>query len=912
MRRLLFLLAFLAPAAHAQVVGDLGAALDAFLTSQVEGGFSGAVLVASEGEIVLRKGYGFADRAASIPNTPETMFQIGSVAKPFTATAILALQDAGTLEVTDRLSDHIEGVPADKAAITLHHLLTHTAGLANAIGGDFEAIGREAYIREALATPLDRPPGTAYAYSNVGFALLAAIIEQVTGQSYDAYLQSLLRPVGMNHTGYRISDGELAHGYDGDRDLGLPMDRPWAEDGPYWNLRGNGGLLSTVDDLYRFHTALEDGEILSESARQLATTKHTDEGNNGRSHYGYGWALFPAPGGLLVTHNGGDGGWSADVLRFVDDDKVLIVLSNTADVEAFDVSMPLAQILFGQTPEPVMQSEMQDIPLEALADWPGGPRVLAFIETVNAGTPEAVQAFIETQVDASFQRNPDNVVRFFEAVADEVNHAPITLRSIRWDPDEGTFHGMAELADGRGYRLTIGVQPGEEHRIEGMGTEYADDLGSGEALDCAVELDDSLIEQRAAALLSAVCDGSEDARRQLVAEHVAPALVERQTADGLVTMLGRMHEDLGRAEVVGIELASDTEGTFILHAVDGPPLALKLILEAEAPHRIVGIGIDAASEGPSFGSLEEALDHIEAEAEAERFSGVVLVAQAGEPIVHRAFGWADRQREEPVALDTRFNLGSLNKVFTSVAVLQLAEQGRLELDAPIGTYLDGFPEAIADRVTVRHLLRHRSGWGHYWDHPVFLERQLELTEIGDYLAFIRTMPLDFEPGTRSQYSNVGFEVLGGIIEAVSGRSYHDYVREYVTGPAGMTDTEAFTRPAPRLATPYAGGEGYRQPVPETLVARGTAAGGGYGTALDLLRFQLALADGRLLARPSRNLLLSGFSSEADVDPGIGYAGGSPGVNGAWEWEGDLSVIVLANMAPPVAEILARALVDAAD
>lgn len=483
MRALLFGLLFLSVSACAQVrdqpssgevVGELGAALDAFLTTQVEGGFSGAVLAVSEGEVVLRKGYGFANRAAGVLNTPETVFQIGSVAKPFTATAILALQDAGQLEVTDLLSDYIDGVPVDKADITLHHLLTHTAGFPGAIGDDFEPIGREAYIRDALATPLDRPPGEGYAYSNVGYSLLAAIIEKVTGKSYDAALQSLLEPVGLVHTGYRIDGGTVAHGYDGDQDLGLPTDRPWSDEGPYWNLLGNGGLLSTVDDLYRFHTALESGEILSDAARQLAVTQHTEEGPGSESHYGYGWALFPAPGGMLVAHNGGDGGWSADVLRFVDDDKVLIVLSNSMDVEAFEVSQPLAQILFGQTPEPLRQPELVDIPLGALADRPGGARVLAFVETVNAQSETAVRAFTEAHLDAGFQRQPEGVIRFFGAVAEEVGNAPITLQSVRWDSREGTYIARAELADGRGYVLEIGVQPGGEHRIEGMRTDYAD------------------------------------------------------------------------------------------------------------------------------------------------------------------------------------------------------------------------------------------------------------------------------------------------------------------------------------------------------------------------------------------------------------------------------------------------------
>ena len=421
------------------------------------------------------------------------------------------------------------------------------------------------------------------------------------------------------------------------------------------------------------------------------------------------------------------------------------------------------------------------------------------------------------------------------------------------------------------------------------------------------------VEQRAVAFLAAVCNGSAPALSAFVDEHVAPALVERVTEDRLITMLGELHSQFGHAEIMGIRLSSETEGRFMLALESGEVTRLELTLEPEAPHRIAGFGVEEGPPRPdlSFGSLDEALAHIAAEAEAERFAGTVLVARDGEPVVHEAYGWADKAAGRPNTLDTRFNIGSRNKDLTAVAVLQLVERGVLDLDTPIGAYLGGFPPEVAERVTVRHLLQHRSGWSHYWDHPAYLAQEGDIVELDDYLAFIRTMPLDFEPGERFQYSNVGFEVLGGIIEAVTGQRYPDVVAEHVAGPAGMTDTGAFAHTAPRLAKPYLGGAGYGEPVDEVRRKRGTAAGGGYSTTADWLRFQNALVDGRLLGPEARNLFFSRFETTEDSPVSLMLAGGSPGVNSAWFWDGETAVVVFANMDPPLAESLGSALFDVA-
>ena len=907
MRRLLLSLVFAATACaqpSGTVSGEVGAALDAYLT---DAGFSGAVVAGRDGVVVLRKGYGSADRARSTPNTPATAIQIGSVTKPLTATLVLSLQDRGLLDVAAPLSDYLDGVPADKAAITLHHLLTHTAGLPDAIGSDDEAIGREAYVRRAFATPLDRAPGAGYAYSNVGFALLAAVVETVTGQTYDAALQDLLRSVGMERTGYRLpASVPVARGYDSDRDLGLPSDRPWAADGPYWNLRGNGGLLSTADDLLRFHEALEAGDLLSDEARRLSVTPHTDEGEGSGSHYGYGWALFPAPSGTLVTHNGGDAGSSADVLRFVDDDAVLIVLSNSRAVEAFDVSGALAQILFGGEPPPFAPERGEAVALAQLGSRPEGEAALAFFGAYAAGTEAAARDYVAAYLDDAFQRSADAVVAFFEAVRDEVGGQALVPSRAVVHRGEGRVELLSDLADGRTYALEVGFD--DDGRIDGLSGDFV--RGEAQAACPEPRLPDAPIGDRFRALLALLGDPGAEARRAFVIEHVAPRFVDEAGEGALVAGLGRLADEVGGREVVGVLLESETAGAVAIETPDGE-VRVSLRLEDAAPHRIAGLDVEVGPAGPDFGDLGAALDHVAAEAEDGRFSGVVLVARDGEVVEERAYGWADRERGERVALDTRFNIGSINKELTAVAILQLAERRLVDLDAPIGTYLDGFAPDVAGAVTVRHLLQHRSGWGHYWDHPDFVGREAEVVEIDDFLDLVRTMPLGAEPGAREQYSNAGYEVLGGVVEAASGQRYADYVWEHVARPAGMTDARTARHGAPGHAAPYRGA-GYDRPSPTAKAP--SAAGGGYATARDLLRFQNALSDGRLLGPEALGLLFNRFEpSEGPVEPSVGIAGGAPGINAVWEWDAPSgwSVVVLANREPPAAEALGLPILRAA-
>jgi CubicO group peptidase (beta-lactamase class C family) len=317
------------------VESELATKIDRRFAELADKNFSGVVLVAQKGKVILAKGYGFADRARKVPYTTDTVFDIGSITKPFTGAAILKLEMENQLKVTDPISKFFKDTPEDKRDITIRHLLTHTAGFKDSLGNDYDKIGREEFVKLALASKLRSKPGSSYSYSNVGYSLLGAIIEQVTGSSYEKYLhEHLFKPARMMKTGYVLpkwGKDELAHGYQKEKDWGTPRDHAWADDGPYWHLRANGGLLSTVGDLYRWSLALQGEEVLSNEAKAKQFFPHVSEGFlSGGSHYGYGWSIGKTKHGTKVwEHNGSNGIFFADFRIYPEDQIVLILATNS-------------------------------------------------------------------------------------------------------------------------------------------------------------------------------------------------------------------------------------------------------------------------------------------------------------------------------------------------------------------------------------------------------------------------------------------------------------------------------------------------------------------------------------------------------------------------------------------------------
>lgn len=300
-------------------------------------GLSGYVLVIVESKVIISRGIGKQSFELNQDNKADTIFDIGSNTKQFTATAIMKLAEEGLLSVNQPLSDFFESIPPEKSKITIHHLLTHSAGFKESLGRDFETLTKKDFLQNSLNTPLEFNPGERYQYSNIGYSMLAAIIEEVSGLSYEAYVnKKLFKPVGMTQTGYLLPQwnmDKVAKGYHrGYRNIGTIVER-YQGNGVSWNLVGNGGIQSSANDLNKWFIALQSGQILSKSTIDTILTKYVQYPDIDW-YYGYGWGNgLTKQGELLAGHNGSNGVfWST--LYWMPDRELFISFSSNAEMES--------------------------------------------------------------------------------------------------------------------------------------------------------------------------------------------------------------------------------------------------------------------------------------------------------------------------------------------------------------------------------------------------------------------------------------------------------------------------------------------------------------------------------------------------------------------------------------------------
>jgi CubicO group peptidase (beta-lactamase class C family) len=328
--------------------------------------------------------------------------------------------------------------------------------------------------------------------------------------------------------------------------------------------------------------------------------------------------------------------------------------------------------------------------------------------------------------------------------------------------------------------------------------------------------------------------------------------------------------------------------------------------------------------GSEADALKALAAHADELARDDELSGAVLVAKDGRVLFGRAYGLADRKRRVPNTLRTRFRIGSMNKMFTAVAILQLVEAGKVKLNARLGAYLPDYPNReVAAKVTIHQLLTHTGATGDIFG-PEFDEHRQELRALADYVKLYGERDLEYEPGSFWTYSNYGFILLGVVIERASGQSYYDYVQEHVYARAGMTRSGSLpeTQAVPDRAIGYTKPPGTTTWAPntDTLPYRGTSAGGGYATVGDLARFAGALQRNKLLGPDSTRRLLAGKTEPlmesgvryaygffdargADGNGWVGHGGGAPGMNGDLRIypESGYVVAVLTNLDPPAAD-----------
>lgn len=391
------------------------------------------------------------------------------------------------------------------------------------------------------------------------------------------------------------------------------------------------------------------------------------------------------------------------------------------------------------------------------------------------------------------------------------------------------------------------------------------------------------------------------------------------------------HAQSGGFNLRALQEATSTSLSGFMEARDSDDFAsFNVTVEPDGARRITAMNVRLMPRPPGFEvprlSEPELIAglraRLEKDAAADRFSGAMLVTKQGRTLFSGAYGLADRDKKVPNTLDTQFRIGSMNKMFTGAAILQLVQAGKIQLTAPLGTYLSNYPnQAVATKVTIHQLLTHTGGTGDIFG-PEFDAHRLELRTLDDYVALYGKRDPLFEPGSRWQYSNYGMVLLGVVIERVSGMSYYDYVEQSIFKPAGMTrsGSEPESEDVPGRSVGYTRSPGSTEwrPNTDTLPFRGTPAGGGYSTVGDLVKFAEALLSHKLLDAKHTLLLIKGKETtpggraqygygfldtrEPDGWGAVGHGGGAPGMNGELQIfpaSGHV-VAVLANLDPPAA------------
>jgi CubicO group peptidase (beta-lactamase class C family) len=369
--------------------------------------------------------------------------------------------------------------------------------------------------------------------------------------------------------------------------------------------------------------------------------------------------------------------------------------------------------------------------------------------------------------------------------------------------------------------------------------------------------------------------------------------------DQFLSHISSLYDGSRGFEVVSVQEAGVDSTTLLLkNKLTGFYTAMIFYVDNTEPFKIKGFG-GRPSKAPATASKtlshaaigKELEDFMKRLGEADVFSGAVLLAKDGVPVYKGVYGMANKDKGVLNKMDTKFNLGSMNKMFTAVSIAQLVEKGKLSFDDPLSQFIPGFPDAeSAKKIQIKHLLSHTAGLGTYFGKRTQDASEAKLRTVDEMIAFAKQdEKLLFEPGTKQKYSNTGMLVLGKVIEIVSGQSYYDYVRENIYKPAGMLNTDSYEldKVTPNLAAGYhktytSNGIAWSNNVSQHTM-RGGPMGGGYSTVEDLLRFDQAFRSGKLVS-PDMVKVLTTPKPELK-SPGYGYgfvantAAGTAGHNG---------------------------------
>lgn len=342
-----------------QFVSDSGNCqlIDKYLSQlTADKNFSGGLLIVKDREMIFNKGYGWANREKKIPFISSTLASMGSITKLFTAAAIMKLTEQNKLSVDDPLRKFFPTVPGDKAGITIHQLLTHSSGFHEFLkedGGDYEKIETAGFLKRAFDEPLAFTPGEKAVYTNVGMSILGIIIEHVSGMDYEDFLiQNLFKPVGISGIGYHATDFKnenIAHGYQNGKDWGtIPQHISAAGNRPYWNLKANGGLEASLNDMFLWANAFTNNTILKKETIEIMFTPHiVEEGTNGNYLFGYGCNISKSRRNTKLIDNGGSNGiFFARMIRLSEEGVVFYMVTNESSINTNIVLPNVTQLYF--------------------------------------------------------------------------------------------------------------------------------------------------------------------------------------------------------------------------------------------------------------------------------------------------------------------------------------------------------------------------------------------------------------------------------------------------------------------------------------------------------------------------------------------------------------------------------------
>ena len=551
-------------------------------------------------------------------------------------------------------------------------------------------------------------------------------------------------------------------------------------------------------------------------------------------------------------------------------------------------------------------------------DTPAARQLRGWLAAYNSSDRATIQSFVEKVMPPG---TPSNFVE--QTIQMRSQFGGFDFQRV----EESTPVRFVALAhartSGQSLRITVEVEDAEPHRISSI---FLQPTSVGPPPRVLTEAEASTARTQPSfhqfsAWLTAFNSGDRALYRQFL-ENSFPTRISSLNQDM------DFYARTGGFELRKLEQGSATGVSALVQERNSDQFArFSLEVETAEAHHIVSLSVMAIPRPAAFPisrlTESEAIAAVKALTEkntaADRFSGAVLVAQNGQVLFAGAYGLADREKKIPTTLDTRFRIGSMNKMITAVSVLQLVETGKIKLTDPLGKYITDYPNPdIATKVTIHQLLTHTGGTGDIFGSEFDTHRK-ELHTLNDYVALYGKRPPQYEPGSRWRYSNYGMLLLGVVIERVTGQPYYDYVQEHVYEPAGMTLSGSLPEdevvPGRSIGYMRSQASGGWIPNTDTLPYRGTSAGGGYSTVGDLLRFANALLSHKLLNAGSTELLITGkadggkyaygFEDQRDNngDGWVGHGGGAPGMNGDLRIypKSGYVVAVLANLDPPAAQ-----------